>query len=74
MPTWVTRLNTLGQAALVAIGVAAIVILALNHIIDGAAALTSIIIVLGVGGAVTGVTHAAAETAKGTNGHTDKPV
>lgn len=61
MPVWVQRIATLGQASLVIAGMAAVVILALNHIIDGAAALTGLAIITGAGTAIQGAIHVVAK-------------
>lgn len=63
MPPWVTRLITVGQIITVLAAMAAIVILATAHIIDGAGAITAILVVTGASAAVHGgVTFASKES------------
>lgn len=59
MPSWVTRLTTVGQILgfLAAMGV--ILVLALNRIIDGATTIATLLIAMGISGSVAGVAHIA---------------
>jgi len=55
MPPWATRVTTISQAAVVLAGIAAIVVLALERIIDGAGAIAAIMLVTGASAVVTKV-------------------
>lgn len=57
MPNWVKNLTTAGQLGIVAMATGAVLWLALARIIDGAAALTAILVITGAGSAVTAATH-----------------
>lgn len=58
MPNWATRITTISQLVTVLAAAACILILALNRIIDGAAAVTALMLVTGAGAAVNATVHA----------------
>lgn len=58
MPNWATRITTVSQLVTVLAAIGAVVVLALEHIIDGAAAVAAIMLVTGAGAAINATVHA----------------
>lgn len=58
MPNWATRITTVSQLVTVLAAIAAVLVLALEHIIDGAAAVAAIMLVTGAGAAINATVHA----------------
>jgi hypothetical protein len=67
MPAWVKNLTSVGQLGIVAAAIGSVLWLALAHIIDGAAALTAILVITGAGTAVNAATNKVMDHA-GVNG------
>lgn len=63
MPTWVRNLTSIGQIVIVGMSIAAVVLLAIWRIIDGAAAITALFIIIGAGTAIHTVTSKVVERA-----------
>jgi uncharacterized membrane protein len=63
MPAWVKNITSLGQAIIVLGAIGAVVWLATERIIDGTAAIVTILSILGIGGAVTTIANKVVEKA-----------
>jgi hypothetical protein len=58
MPTWATRLTTIGQLITVLAAIGAITWLATSHVIDGGTAIGALALVTGAGGLAPAVMNA----------------
>lgn len=66
MPSWATRFTTIGQIVIVLGTIAAVTVLALEHIIDGVVAVGAIMLITGASAVVTKVTdHALPPSGEG---------